>query len=420
MNNLLFLTPEMPWPPFSGGRIKSWKLVEHLSNRYQLVVGTLLKNDDLRHLDEFSDKLAGTTVISQSVYARRSLRTLLSSIVAGVPLNVLRNRSEDFATRVRDHLQHCDAVFVDHYEMMQYVPADYSGTVILHQHNAYHVLWRRFARHGSGLLKRAAALLESYRVKKWERRCCDQADLVFAAPNDIEKLALIGVEHRKMAPTLHLGDESHLEQPELLWPNTDLSLLYVGHLGWEPNVQGLVWFLKNVWPRLKEEMPTLKFHIIGANPDTRLINVARGDLNIFFEGFQEDLEPWMRTCRVMVAPLLVGSGIKVKVLTAMARGIPMVTTATGVEGLKVTNYREIAIADNASEMAGQITALLGNRILWERLSRESRRTIRARYTWKHVFDELQAHIDLLEVSVAPASVPRTLPGPMPLTTATSS
>lgn len=396
MKKVLFLTPEMPWPPYSGGRIKSFNLIKYLAKNYSLSVGSLLKGNDIDHVEEFSDAINLTNLFTSPINVKRTVMNFAKSIVKRIPLNVLRNQDKKFAELVRDQVEHCDTIFVDHYEMMQYVPANFTGTVILHQHNAYYVLWERFAEQGSGLIKRGAALFESRRVKKWERNCCERADLVFAAPNDIDMLARIGVDKDKMAPTLHLGDESHITKPDLSWSNTDLSILYVGHLGWEPNVQGLQWFIKNVWPELKQSFPTLILNIIGANPDPRLLDVAAGDANILFEGFQKDLEPWMTSCRVMIAPLLVGSGIKVKVLTAMARGIPLATTQTGVEGLQVSNFKELTIAKDASEMVDNIHTTLSNRLVWERLARESRRTIRDRYTWKHVFDSMQSRMDLLE------------------------
>ena len=395
MKRILFLTTEMPWPPYSGGRIKSFNLIKYLAKNYSLVVGSLLKGSDAEYVKEFSGEVDLTSLFTSSVNVRRTVKNFAKSIVKRMPLNVLRNLDEDFAEQVRNQIEHCDTIFVDHYEMMQYVPSNFSGTVILHQHNAYYVLWERFAEQGSGLIKRGAALFESWRVRRWERNCCERADLVFAAPNDIDMLARIGVDKNKMAPTLHLGDESHITKPDLSWSNTDLSLLYVGHLGWEPNVQGLQWFIQNVWPELKQSFPALTLNIIGANPDPRLLDVAGDDANIVFEGFQENLEPWMTSCRVMIAPLLVGSGIKVKVLTAMARGIPLATTQTGVEGLQVSNFKELTIAKDASEMADNIRTTLSRRLVWERLARESRRTIRNRYTWKHVFDSMQSRMDLL-------------------------
>ncbi len=395
VGKLLFLTPELPWPPYSGGRIKSSKLVEHLHQRYQLDVGCLLKGDDMDHLPGFKETGLANRFISEAIDISRSPVNLLKSIQLGLPLNVYRTRSLKFASSIRACIDDYDAVFVDHYEMMQYIPSDFKKPVILHQHNAYYVLWESYARFGNGIGLRVAAWLESKRVKKYEAGVCNRADLVYAAPNDMNKLSEIGVEVSKLAPTMHLGDDRQLKLPRLKWDTTSRSLLYVGHLKWEPNVQGLLWFLNESWPTLNYEYPDLEFNIVGANPDQRLVELTSKESRVTLQGFQEDLEPWIKSSRVFIAPLLMGSGIKVKVINAMTRGIPTVTTSVGVEGLEVNHLRELAIADSAQEMTDHVSTLLGCKDTWERLALNSRRTAARQFTWKRTFDQMQRTLDVL-------------------------
>jgi len=395
VDKLLFLTPEIPWPPYSGGRIKSSKLVEHLCQRYQLDVACFLKGDDMDHLPGFRETGLAHRIISEAIDIPRSPLNLLKSIQLGLPLNVYRTRSQKFANSIRTRIHDYDAVFVDHYEMMQYIPADFKKPVILHQHNAYYVLWESYAKYGEGIGYRAAAWLESKRVKKYESGVCNRADLVYAAPDDMKKLCEIGVEQNKLAPTMHLGDDRQLHLPRLRWDATTLSLLYVGHLKWEPNVLGLIWFLKESWPTLKDRHPELEFNIVGADPDQRLVALTSEDSRVTLQGFQKDLEPWIKSSRVFVAPLLMGSGIKVKVINALTRGIPTVTTSVGVESLEVQSLRELAIADSAEEMTRHISSLLGSRELWERLAVTSRRTAARKFTWEKTFDQMQKKLDEL-------------------------
>ena len=395
MTKVLFLTPELPWPPHSGGRIKSAKLVEYLGQQYQLDVGCLLKGSDSDHLQGFATAALAAEIITEPVDVARSPINLIRSVQQGMPLNVYRTHSREFARKIHRRIDDYDAVFVDHYEMMQYVPDSFNKPVILHQHNAYHVLWQRYAQYGKGLLNRSAAWFESKRVKNYEARVCNRADLVFAAPNDMDKLAGIGVELRKLAPTMHLGDDNQLKLPRLRWSATTASLLYVGHLKWEPNVQGLIWFLKESWPTLKERYPELKLNIVGADPDHRLIELTAGDSRVTLQGFQEHLEPWIKSSRVFIAPLLMGSGTKVKVINALTRGIPTVTTPVGAEGLGVKHLRELAIAESAEEMTSHISSLISNRSLWQRMVVRSQRAAARKFTWSRVLGRMQEDLDAL-------------------------
>ena len=395
MTKLLFLTPELPWPPYSGGRIKSSKLIEYLGRMYRVDVGCLLKGNDREHLEPFRAMEFADRVFTEPVHVPRSAANLLRSIRRRVPLNVLRTHSQSFRDRIHEIIDDYDAVFVDHYEMMQYVPDSFAGPVVLHQHNAYHVLWETYARNGHGAARRIAAWLEAARVKSYEVKVCNRADLVFAAPNDMEMLHQAGVIAGKLAPTMHIGDDRQLHLPQLRWHKTKQALLYVGHLRWEPNVQGLIWFLEKSWPVLKGRFPGIEFNIIGADPHPRLVEYAERDGQVKLRGFQQSLEPWIQSSRVFVAPLLMGSGTKVKVINAVTRGIPTVTTTVGAEGLGLEHLSELAIAENAADMTAFTTRLLSEQHLWERLALRSRQAASRKFTWSRVFGAMRAELEIL-------------------------
>ncbi|MCP3999634.1 MAG: glycosyltransferase, partial [Gammaproteobacteria bacterium] len=255
-------------------------------------------------------------------------------------------------------------ILIDHYEVFQYIPDTYKGVIVLHEHNAEYVMWERFARAGTNPLERMVCYLESQRVRKYEAQACDRADLVFAAPNDIDKLAEIGVDRNKCRVTYHLGDDTQLELPALQFEDTEKSLLNVSSLTWEANIDGLLWFIKSTWPLLKMQHPDLKFYIVGKDPDPRLIAVASEESGIILTGFVEDLEAYYRRSRVFIAPLRFGSGIKVKIVNAMCRGIPTVTTSVGTEGLAIKNMQHLAIADNSEQQAEAIDTLLTDQDKW--------------------------------------------------------
>lgn len=395
MRSILFLTPELPYPPFSGGRIKSWKLVEFLSAHYSLGLACALKSDDEIYRSSFEERAHLAEFIGEPVKVPRSMRSLLSSYVQRIPLNVFRTRSDVLQRRIADRAHRYDLIFCDHYEVFQYVPDDYRGLVVLHEHNAYFLMWRRYAKTGANPIIRLASYLEYLRVRRYEMNACARADLIFASPNDIDSLVKTGVDQGKCRVTYHLGDESTLNQPPLNYETTEPVLLYVGTLTWEANIDGLLWFLTNVWPEIKQQHPPVRFRIAGKNPDSRLLQAASGDSSIEFLGFVEDLEPLFQSSRVFVAPLRFGAGIKVKVLSGMGRGIPTVTTPVGVEGLHVEHMRHVAIAGHAPDMIAAINTLLTDRQTWETLACESRSLVESQYTWDRVLGSMQQALQSL-------------------------
>jgi glycosyltransferase involved in cell wall biosynthesis len=180
----------------------------------------------------------------------------------------------------------------------------------------------------------------------------------------------------------------------------------VGFLGWEANVLGLTWFLDDIWPQLKAAHPDLALDIVGKHPDDRLQTRAARDESIRLLGYVADLETVYPGARVCIAPLTFGSGMKVKVLNAMARGIPVATTRIGAESIEVEHGRHLMIATTAQDMIEDISQLLIDPVLWQRLADESRQRIAEKYTWQALFTAMdQALSSVLNPASANQSTP---------------
>lgn len=400
MTNLLFLTPELPYPAQSGGKLKSLRLLEHLSQRFSVTLCCPLKNDDAKHLEEFCRQFPMIRVVTEQVAVKRSAVNLLRSYVKGYPLNVLRTASAALQAKIDTIIEDMDLVFMDHYEVGQFLPADFDGTVIYHGHNAYFRIWETYSQTTFNPLLKIATRLEARRVRKFETTVANRSDLVFAAPEDLTALQGSGVSKPSMAETFHLGDYGEGgSQP--CWYQSNFNLIYVGFLGWEANVQGLLWFIRNVWPRLSRMHPHLKFRIVGKNADVRLVELAAKYENIELLGFVDDLDEVFADALVCVAPLKFGSGMKVKVLSAMARGIPVATTPIGAESIAAEHREHLMVARTAGHMALDIDELLTNQTLWQRLAVKSQELVADKYTWDKLFQAMDQEIS----SVLPESVP---------------
>jgi glycosyltransferase involved in cell wall biosynthesis len=393
MKKILLLTPTLPFPPHSGGVIKSNKLVEFLSNNYDLSVACLLKNDDTKHVDEFKQKYKLHDFISLELNIERNAKNLILSNLQGIPLNLYRNKSAIFKEMIDKVANDYDVIFCDHYVMFQYIPKDYKGKIILHEHNCEYLIWKRYADIEKSIPKKLALLNQAYRIKKYEQEICKKSTVILAAPNDIDELVKIGADKNKFYETYHLGDDSLLEQEELHWQIKTCSLLYIGTLSWEANVDGLIWFYNEVLPFIIEKYPPIKVNIIGKNPDTRLKEIAAKDSKIILRGFVEDLEPYFRSGIVFIAPLRFGSGIKVKVINSLYAGIPCVTTSIGAEGLKVVDGEHMFIKDNPKEFADAVNLLLRSKETWVKISSNARKIAHKYYTWNYVLENIRKAIE---------------------------
>ncbi len=394
MKKLLFITPELPYPAHSGGKVKSLKLLQSLAERYQVTLACPLKLEDASFVEEFHALSPCHKHLHDPVVIPRSAVNLAKSYFRGMPLNVYRTYSKSLKAQIASVADEYDAILLDHYEVFAYVPQKFDGLTVYHAHNAYFKMWQRYSQLPGNPAMRLAAHFEGQRVKSYEASVARSTGLTFAAPNDAQELAKLGIDEGKLHHTFHLGDDKQLQLPDLRHSDTRKKLMYVGFLGWEPNAQGVLWFVDQVWPQLVARHPDLKFDIVGKNPDKRLRDAVAECEGISLKGFVPDLQQVYGDSRVSVAPLLFGSGMKVKVLDAMARGMPVVTTNIGAEGIDVEHGKHLLIADNADDMANEVDRLLTDLMLWQRLQHNSRELIRDRYTWRQLFTQMHKRLDV--------------------------
>lgn len=386
---ILFISTQLPYPPKSGGTVKSWNYVSFLAKKYRLSVACLLKDDDAAHIEEFQSKLALATCIYEELQVRRSVINLLKSYLLAPCMNVFRNASASFKAKIEQQAKQQDVIIIDHYEMFQYVPDTFKGKVIVHTHNAEFMLWQRMSELEEGNpLKKWVLRLEAARVKKYEKAIFKRADLVYSTPSDIELYRSHGFNVSRHVLTYHLGNDRLLELPPLSFNKTEKALTFIGTLSWEPNIDGLLWFLRMVWPTVIAQHPDVRLYVLGKEPDQRILDAAGSDQRIIFTGFIKELEVYLKKTRVYLAPLRFGSGMKVKVLEGLYRGIPTVSTSVGAEGLEVVSGESIFITDTAEDFAQHCIYLLENEASWEAMRDQSRKLAAANYRWEPLFEKM--------------------------------
>lgn len=394
---ILFLTTQLPYPPKSGGLIKSWRLLQHWSSVHELSLVHPLKEVDQEHIEEFKKEgLPLKMHFYDKVIIGRNAFSLVKSYLGHKSLNIYRNHSSVLSKKIEDILPQIDLVFVDHYELGQYIPASYMGKVVLHEHNAEYVMWSRLAELENNPLKKLLLKVESKRIAKAEKAYAKRADQVWAAPNDCKELTAIGIAAEKLRKTYHLGEDFMIDSPDIVFTDTEKRILFIGTLTWEANVDGLLWFLRTVWPELKKDKE-VNLDIIGKNPDPRLIALAEKDPQVNFLGFIDDLEPYYNRSRVFIVPLRFGSGIKVKLLNALYRGLPTVTTEIGIEGLEVQDGVDLFQANEPELFSKQVGRLLNDKAKWTEM-RNSARVKGKVYTWKKLLADHDGHLKELLLS----------------------
>ncbi len=391
---VLHITIHLPFPVNHGASLfNSYKLATYLNKNHDLYFVSFLKGDDVKYKDDFLVDTKIKNSYFEVLNVERTPVNLAKSYLKGITINMFRNYSETMKNKIREIAPDFDVIVAEHYEVMQYIPKDFKGKVVFRTHNAEYLIWSRYAEVEKNPIKKMVIQYEANRIKNWELRYVKQADIVLGATNDNanhepneEKRNL------KFKDYLHIGEDDQIQIPIPDFDTLENSLVYVGTLTWEANIEGLIWFVEGTWNILKKQFPELKLYIIGKNPDQRLIEMAKQFADIIITGFVVDLEEYFTKCKVNIIPLRFGSGMKVKTINGLCRGIPMVSTSIGTEGLQVVHNKDIVITDDVKQFGEYVAELLLNKDKWRLLAEASKITAAKFYTWDSLYKILDDNI----------------------------
>jgi glycosyltransferase involved in cell wall biosynthesis len=186
-------------------------------------------------------------------------------------------------------------------------------------------------------------------------------------------LTLVVSEHerlllRSLVPEADVRVLSNVHQPagEVPGPQGRSGLLFVGSFDHLPNRDAARWMAREVLPLVHRRHPATVLHVVGSNPSPDVLELASETVEV--HGWVPDLAPWHQRCRLSVAPLRFGAGVKGKVGEAMAAGLPTVCTPVAVEGMELLDGQHVLVADDASGFADRVVALLDDDILWRTVS----------------------------------------------------
>jgi glycosyltransferase involved in cell wall biosynthesis len=390
IKRVLFITPQIDWPPVSGGMFKTHKMIEGLAKEFQLDIIVLSSVDKicLEHLKQ----LNVDTVFEFPVEARRRKRSavnFLKSIFSGIPISVFRVRHEACIDHVLSQHKKYDSLFCDHFTTFQYVEKIVHKCILMHEHNAEYQIWKRMCSETANWLLKCALYFEAARVKYYEKKIGFKCSKVFCVTEaDRDFLLSIGNDGRKYKVIPSGGDEALLLSPEICIDKNKFQLVYVGTLTWEANLDGLIWFLEKCWPIVQSKYPSAKLDIIGRNPPSRLINKVLGHAGVKINGYVEDLEPFYRQSRAFIAPIFYGAGIKIKNVNALLRGLPLITTTIGAEGIPIVNGQDFLLADTSEEFTRQIENVFDDPVRAAEIGGNGRRVASKQYRWREIQDKL--------------------------------
>jgi glycosyltransferase involved in cell wall biosynthesis len=382
--NVLLLTQVLPYPPDSGPKVKTWNVLKYLVKRYDVTLVSFVRGDQsayVAHLRRYCR--AVHTVPMKRGVVRNSL-AMVRSVLAGQPWMMVRDDRRAMRHLI-DRLaaeQRFGVAHADQLNMGQYAQRVPNAFKILDAHNALWLLYRRLWETMSPgprkwLLGRDWRLLKAY-----EGRLVREFDAVLAViHNDEVALREAAGEPVDIAVIPITVDTAEVT-PVARHPDAD-HILHIGTMYWPPNIDAVKWFVDGVYPLIRQQRPDVEFDVVGARPPAELLALNDADLGINVTGYVEDPTPYQQRAAVMVVPLLAGGGMRVKILNAMAEGIPIVSTTLGHEGIAVTPDRDILVGDTPEAFAAEVLRVLDDPDLGRQLAANGRKLMQETYDYRN-------------------------------------
>jgi polysaccharide biosynthesis protein PslH len=385
-------------PTERGGQIRSMGILKPLHARHEVHYAALDDPTSSVGRDMAHTFCTKAYPIAHPVVSRSSpafaLQIAANLTMSDLPLTVTRYESTALRNTVArlTERERFDAVVCDFAASGVNMPT-LKGAVLF-QHNVETTIFERHASHAATPFHRWFYGVQAARMRRYEECVCrESAHVIAVSPIDAERM-------RTMFGITNVSDVATGVDVESLRFNGERTLVtdfvFVGSMDWLPNIDGMLWFAEEILPLLRKQRPGCTVTIVGRRPDARLTALAAADPLITVTGTVDDVRPHLWGSRVAILPLRIGGGTRMKVYESMAAGVPMVSTAVGMEGLACTPGRDILVGDTPEAFAAHCMALLENRSLGVQIASSALSLVERECSWDSVARQFE---DVL-VSVA--------------------
>jgi sugar transferase (PEP-CTERM/EpsH1 system associated) len=407
---ILFLTPQLPYPPHQGTTLRNFNILKQLAARHEIHLLTFgapaeLSNSPL-------PALCARIEIAPPP-KRRMARRAFETFFHPLPDMARRLHSPILAQKLAALLREnqYDVIQIEGIEMANVWTCEtrnrsldsnrqpsisnvQSPISVFDDHNAEWALQKTAFETDRKNFRRWHGALYSWiqynKLKRFERAVCLQADAVVAvSPQDADALAALDARVQTVVIPNGVDCEYYVPSDKVCAkPLAELSVVFTGKMDFRPNIDACVWFADEILPRLRQEIPLAHVSFVGQKPAPKVL-ALRERAGIEVTGFVPDTRPYIADAAVFAVPLRMGSGTRLKVLEAMAMGKAIVSTSFGVSGIECAHGRDVLIADSAQDFAHAIASLMREKNRVRELGMNARKLAVEKYEWKKLVPKLE-------------------------------
>ena len=381
--NILVVSPFFPYPLTQGGKITIFNTLKYLSLRHRVSFACLAEEpiSDYGPLRDYCEEIV---VVERKP---KPVKDLLTFLTGDYPYNAVRLHSADFALELKKLLERrtFDLVQIEFSLMWPYAPIFKGIPLVLDAHNIEYQIIRQNRINCRNPVKKLLYAIEERKLRELEERAWRECTLCFTVSvnemavisstleNDHKLITMVGVDLARFEFQVKQGHGTRL--------------LFVGGLNYHPNLDSAQYLLREISPLLRACLPEVKLDIVGQEL-WRVAGLIPENSGVEMHENVPEILSWFRGADLLVVPLRQGAGIRIKILEAMAAGLPVVTTSKGCEGLQVEHGRELLIADDPVAFANEVVRLLGDHGLRRTLAENARSFVAQYYSWETVVERM--------------------------------
>ena len=386
---ILWVKAEKLLPVDTGGRIRSYNILRQLARRHQVVLFSYYSGSpDAAYDKEIAAQFPGAISVCTNAPGKGSIAEAfkyLSTIFSTVPYSVVKFTDQGVKNQVKQLLTGFDIAVCDFLSASLNFPTSLPVPTVLFQHNVESAMWQRQAKGQNNLVKRAAFQWEAAKLTRYEPRAVRRFDRVIAVSESDRELmkSMTDSERISVVPTgvdtRDFSAQAHVE-------SRDPLVVFAGQMNYEPNIDAVEYFCRDIWPAVLTNVPKARFRIVGKSPDRRVTRLAGSSVEV--TGTVPSVVEHLAAAQVVVVPLRMGGGTRLKIYEGMAMGKAIVSTSLGAEGLSVHPGEDILLADDPKLFADDIVTLLGDETKRCAYGRAASRQA-ARFDWAIVVEQFE-------------------------------
>lgn len=385
---ILMITPYVPYPPASGGQIRTLNLLKHLHKKHYVTLVALSKNKkDLEYIESLQEYCDEVHICERPAKPWQ-FKNIISWFLSTKPFLVVRNYSPQARKKIEDLLQHddYDVIHCETFYVMQHVPPTDIPILLVEQTIELEV-YKHFVDAKPWWL-RSLLNLDIMKLRYWEAAYWRKAQLVATVSED-DRQRVMQIEPRIDPIVVPNGAGEDMVMDAL--PHKALTkptLLFQGNFSWLQNSEAAQYLIDRIVPSLIEKHPNMRLRIAGQHANkiaphqhVEIVEIANDDIETVRNLYLEST--------IFLAPIFGPGGTRLKILAAMASGLPVVSTTTGVSGLEVVANTHVLLANTPEEFVSQVTRLLDDPTLYEHIRKEAFALIHEKYNWSSISRELE-------------------------------